>query len=203
MRVGRCTVEDAARSPDAADGDVVSGTMPRGAKRGHEREDGVRGVRARGGDVVERAGAHSSSRSTACRSSQVAPGQHSPTVTLPSAVCPSDAAHSADGERRDGVPTTRDVPMVQREHSVEAMATPSSAGDSDAHCAQVSRHDEMRGVQGRRAWKSIFTDHEDESESEGDVRPCVRKRERMEDGEPGGIQREPSRRRVDSTDAPT
>ena len=83
------------------------------------------------------------------------------------------------------------------------MATPSSAGDSDAHCAQVLRRDEMRGGQGRRAWKSIFTDHEDESESEGDVRPCVRKRERMEDGEPGGIQREPSRRRVDSTDAPT
>ena len=93
--------------------------------------------------------------------------------------------------------------MVRRAISVDAVATPSSAGDSDAHCAQVLRHDEMRGGQGRRAWKSVFTDHEDESESEDDVRPCVRKRAWMADGEMDGMQRAPSRRRVDSTDAPT
>ena len=83
------------------------------------------------------------------------------------------------------------------------MAAPRSAGDSDAHCAQVSRNDEMRGGQGRRAWKSIFTDNEDESESEEDVRPCVRKRAWMAEDELDGVQREPTRRRVDSTDAPT
>ena len=61
----------------------------------------------------------------------------------------------------------------------------------------------MRGGQGHRAWKSIFTDHEDESASEDDARPCVRKRAREADAGLDGVPREPSRRRVDSTDAPT
>ena len=92
-----CAVEDAARSPDAAGADV-NGTVSRGAKRGHEHADGMRGVRARSGDVVEHVGAHSSSRSTACRSSQVAPGQNSPAMLMPSALCPSGAARAVDAE---------------------------------------------------------------------------------------------------------
>ena len=80
-------------------------------------------------------------------------------------------------------------------------------GDSDAHRGQVSNHDDMtlggnEGA-GRGSVVSIFTDDEDEIASEDDERPCERKRARAESDAMAGLMREPSRRRVDSTDAPT
>ena len=197
-----CAVEGAARSPDAAGADV-NGTVSRGAKRGHEHADGMRGVRARSGDVVERVGAHNSSRSAACRSSQVAPAHSSPVLMVSCALRVGGAARAADGARRDGESTVETVSMERRADGTSAAAAPTSSGDSDAHCGQVSRNDEMRGRPGRREWKSIFTDSEGESEPEGDTRSCARKRERVADDEMDDMQREPSKRRVDSTDAPT
>ena len=124
--------------------------------------------------------------------------------TTMSAPCPyggtMGGTSADDGVRRAGVSTVAVVPVVRHTAGAGVMAAPTTTGKSDAHRGEISHHDEMRGEQGRRAWKSIFTD---ESESEDGARPCARKRARAESDESGDVPREPSRQRVDSTDAPT
>ena len=111
--------------------------MLRGTKRVHEGVDRVRGVRARGGELIEHVGGHSSSRSSACRSPQVAPEQGSPVALMPSAICPGGAARAADGERRAGASTLEEVLVVRRVDGVSAVATPSSAATLIVHKLRI------------------------------------------------------------------